>query len=267
MTFKNPLNKLLILVILFQLFSTTNVYSKTDKKTKQPTISLKNAIKKKYVSVIISGYSAPSFFQDIIDKDGLHFGKCMTIVIQCETNKPFIIELKAGTELVPDDSTFQTMIVTKTVNFPINSGSYYGTRFYAMCGEMHDLPPYVNSFYTVGNFADKNIVRLANYLDENYIQNMLGQHALWAYSDKATIKDLIKYGADSNSIKLSAEILNKIDIKTNINKKLKLEKVKNKENDSNLITIILGSLSLIFFTTSLILFAKKNKSKDFDSKD
>lgn len=190
----------------------------------------------------------------------MHFGKCMSIVFQNISAKFFNLELKAGTELIPDDSTFQTMIVTKTVLFPIMEGDYYGARFYAMCGELHDAPPVMNVFYTIGNFADKNVVRLANYLDKNFIQNMLGQHALWAYTDKVSSQELITYGADSASLQLSADILNNVGIETLINKKTKVKSTKKEEEKQiDLLTVCLAGLSALFFTTTLVLLVRKKK--------
>jgi hypothetical protein len=64
-----------------------------------------------------------------------------------------------------------------------------------MCGQLHDDLPFVQSDYNFGGMADRNVVKLAKYLDEKYLQNMVGQHALWAYTDNADFKELKKYGS------------------------------------------------------------------------
>lgn len=55
------------------------------------------------------------------------------------------------------------MIVTKTVELPLYPNQTYATRFYAMCGQIHDDPPHFKSTYMVGELADSNTVKLALY--------------------------------------------------------------------------------------------------------
>lgn len=250
------MTKTIFLSSIFMLLF--NSFSFSKKNSNPNRISLKKAIEKGYVTILLRGVYDGQFYEDIVDKDGLHFGKCMGIVLQSTTENDYILLLKAGTQLIPDDSTFQTMIVTKTIEFPLFKGSYYATKFYAMCGQFHDEAPFINSTYKVAGLAENNIVRLATYFDKNYIQNIIGQHALWAYTDNTNVKELFQYGADSASIALSASILDSVGLKTQINPKKKaVNKTLEKDTKSPVIMYLLAGLSAIFFTTTLILFVKK----------
>ena len=53
---------------------------------------------------------------------------------------------------------------------------------------------------------------------------MIGQHALWAYTDEADYKELEKYGADSLTITLTQNILNDLSIRTTLNPEKKKQK-------------------------------------------
>ena len=90
---------------------------------------------------------------------------------------------------------------------------------------------------------------------------MIGQHALWAYTDKADYKELEKYGADSLSIKLTADILNALSIET----KLKPKKPKTEIIPDETIQVRLGvfygvvALFVILLFTIIYLFVAKRK--------
>ena len=62
----------------------------------------------------INGVYDPRIFHEIIDRDGNHFGKCMGIILKVILIL-LLLKIDCGTELIPNDTTFQTMIVTKSV--------------------------------------------------------------------------------------------------------------------------------------------------------
>lgn len=126
----------------------------------------------------ISGAGDPRVYLDIIDRDGVHYGKCMSIVLKSKIDSLILLTIDCGTELIPLDSSFQNMIVTKTIELPLLLNEKYTTKFYAMCGQIHDHPPHIAMPYVVGDLSDNNTVKLARYFEENFIQNMIRQHAL-----------------------------------------------------------------------------------------
>ena len=156
------------------------------------------------------------FFYEVLDGEGVHYGKCMAIVLKSKIDSFVFIKLDCGTLLIPDDSMVQTMLVTNDAEFPLYPGQTYSTRFYAMCAQIHDKAPDIETIFRIGEMADSNLLRLANYLDANYLQNMLGQHAVWAMTDQADFEELKKYGADSNSVIKTKEILNELNLTTKL---------------------------------------------------
>ena len=229
---------------------------------KQTVLPINEAIDKGLLELKIFGASDPGIFQEVVDRDGVHFGKCMAIILKSKIDSLILLRIDCGTELIPFDTTFQTMIVTKTVELPLYPDETYATRFYAMCGQIHFAPPFIGSTYRVGELSDNNTVMLAKYFEENYIQNMIGQHALWAYTDEADFKELEKYGADSLTIALTKNILDDLSIKTILNIDQKLEN----ENSDNFIKvnklIIYGASGTILILLTTIILLKLRRSNN-----
>ena len=231
----------------------------------KPTVLLINeATNKGLLQLKITGAYDSRIFREVVDGDGLHFGKCMAIILESNIDSLVLLRIESGTELIPSDTTLQTMIVTKTVEFPLFPYQSYATRFYAMCGQIHDAPPYFESTYKVGELADSNTVKLAQYFEKNFIQNMIGQHALWAYTDEADLNELEKYGADSSTIALTEKILNDLSIKTILNSEKQTEEIL--PDDTVTIHKIFiygtGGLVLVLFTTIVYLLISRKKNNE-----
>ena len=209
------------LTLLLTILSVSCIFFSFSQNEEGIVLPIKEAIKRGLIELKITGAYDSQIYEEIVDLDGVHFGKCMAIVLKSKTDSMISVRIDCGMELIPFDSTFQTMIVTKTVELPLYPSQIYATRFYAMCGQIHDNAPYIETTYLVGDFADKNTVKLARYLEKNLIQNMIGQHALWAYRDKVNFQELKKYGADSLTINLSNDILENLSLKNNLNIKKK----------------------------------------------
>ena len=243
----------------------TSFISKGQKQqNRKPTVlSINEAIEKGIVELRITGASDPRIFHELIDRDGIHFGKCMTIILKSNIDSLVLLRIDCGTELIPFDTIFQTMIVTKTVELPIYPEQTYATRIYAMCGQIHDDPPYIETAYVVGKLADSSTVKLAQYFEKNFIQNMIGQHALWAYTDEANFKELEIYGADSLSIYKTKEILNSLALETKLTEELAISK----GTETDLISInryylFVGAGLLLILTTISITLVFRSKKKD-----
>ena len=172
-----------IATLLVLALSITNLFGQEKEDRRVPTeLSINAAIDKELLELKITGATDRRIFEEVIDRDGIHYGKCMAIILKSNIDTLVLLKLESGTELIPFDTAFQTMIVTKSVKFPLYPNSTYATRFYAMCGQIHYAPPYIESSYYIGELVDSSIVKLAQHFDRYYIQNMIGQHALWAYT-------------------------------------------------------------------------------------
>ena len=177
---------------LFVLVSSVSFSQDTLSDRKPTELSLAEAIDKGMLDFKISGSYDPRIFHETVDNNGVHFGKCMAIVMGSKIDSLVLLRIDCGTQLIPSDTSFQTMIATQEAIFPLYPNRIYTTRFYAMCGQLHDASPDVGTTFSVGELGDTGLVKLAHYLGDNFIQNMPGQHALWAYTDQADFDELKK---------------------------------------------------------------------------
>lgn len=211
-----------IINLFITLITTSVAYSQESNTNFHPTeVSIRDAINKGMLELKICGAYDPGYFYEVLDRDGVHYGKCMAIVLKSKIDSFVTVKLDYGTLLAPTDSIVQTMLVTHKAVFPLYPGQTYVTRFYAMCAQLHNKAPDIETTFSIGEMADSNLLRLANYLDANYIQNMLGQHAVWAMTDQADFDELKKYGADSNSIIKTKSILNDLNLATKLTTRVK----------------------------------------------
>ncbi len=205
-----------LLVTLLSLVSMFCVAQDTSQVKKPTEIAIKEAIELGILELQITGAYDPRMFVEIVDQEGVHYGKCMAIVLKSKIDSMVFVRLDCGIKLIPDDTAVQTMIVTRKTVFPLYPNEMYATKFYAMCGQIHDASPIMETTFKVGEMGDSGLVKLANYLGEHFIQNMPGQHAVWAYTDQVDTTELIKYGADSISLALTTEILKDLDLETKL---------------------------------------------------
>lgn len=247
------------ILICLLLISTINAQDSLANK-KPSIIPINEAIENGMLELKICGAYDPRFFYEVLDREGVHYGKCMAIVLKSDIDSFVILKLDCGTLLVPTDSIVQEMLVTHNAEFPLYPGQTYSTRFYAMCAQLHNKAPNIETTFRIGKMADSSLLKLANYLDANYIQNMLGQHALWAVTDQADFEDLKNYGADSNSILKTKEILSKLNIETKLTVGEKAAADSNKISvNRNMIILGIGLLIIFAITTTILIFRNNRK--------
>lgn len=246
-----------LLVTILSLVSMVCVAQDISQIKKPTEIAIKEAIELGILELQITGAYDPRMFVEIVDQEGVHYGKCMAIVLKSKVDSMVFVRLDCGIKLIPDDTAVQTMIVTRKAVFPLYPNEMYATKFYAMCGQIHDASPIIESTFKVGEMGDSGLVKLANYLGEHFIQNMPGQHAVWAYTDQVDTTELVKYGADSISLAVTTEILKNLDLKTQLTP-IVLEQVQTQ--DSKLISIhryyLYAGIGLIVVLLGVVVWRK-----------
>lgn len=203
-----------IFSVFLLLFVTRSLLAESDT-IGYAIISLKQAIGEKKVKTFITGSYNPKQYYRLSDGNGVHYGRCMDIILESQLDTFVVLKLDAGYSLVPEDSTFQTMYVTKTAEFPLYPNSTILFNTYAMCGEIHDKAPIYGVRYSLGIMADTVLRSTIDVIEKEYLQNMIGQHMLWAVANNASKSELEKYGADSISLLRTTHLLtsSKIDCK------------------------------------------------------
>ena len=260
------MRKQIIKTIALGICILTNVNLKAQKDSvnnRKPTeFSITEAIEKGMLELKITGAYEPRMYEEILDRDGIHFGKCIAIILKSNIDSLVLLRLDCGTQLLPIDTAVQTMIITKKAILPLYAKQTYATRLYAMCGQLHDRAPFIQTEFKIGGIADSGVVKLAKYLDSNYIQSMIGQHALWAFTDQADFEELKKYGADSISIAKTKEILRNVNLETKLTPKVPpVVVVVSDDITLNPYIVYSGLGIIVLLTTATIILIVRRKKK------
>lgn len=189
------------------------------------TITIEEAIKQNRVDYTITGSWDYNDSKEFLDADGQYFGKCMTITIRNKNNDTLQLAIENGLLLMCEDTTVQDMLITKPAYVYLHPRQKKSFQLYAMCSEIHDAMPGKRKKYRVGKKAKEELVRITQVIDEMFMQNVVGQGAVWAYTDNASEKDLRKYGATDRSLEITIEILNSANVHTSINPEITEEPV------------------------------------------
>jgi len=198
-------------ILLFGLLLLSNLLSG------QSTVFIQDAADKKIIEYRITGSWSSSDESEYIDADGMHYGKCMTMDLKSKVDSTIWIDIRNGLMLMCEDTLTQDMIITQPVYVELQPGKSKTIQLYAMCAEIHDGVPHRQTAYRIGTMADSNLVAITHAIDAMFMQNIVGQSAVWAYTDNATEQDIRKYGATNASIELTIQVLNSAGVSTLLN--------------------------------------------------
>jgi hypothetical protein len=199
-------------LLAFCLFSCASIWAYPFQKfPKKDTISIFDAKLNGKLAISIRGAYDPNKLQP--DLTSAHFGECIDIKLRNMSDSVISVVLRCGTMLLSRDSSFQNMVVTKTLFYTLKPGQKLYDRVYAMCGQLHKNSPDISIRYDVGEQAEEPLLRLAKLIEKTDNQNKAGQYAVWAVTDGATKDDL---GEDFDALQQSQALLNKANIKANI---------------------------------------------------
>ena len=103
---------------LLVLASSASFSQDTLRKKKPTEISIIEAIENEMLDVVVSGSYDSRIFREVVDANGIYYGKCMSIVLKSKIDTFVLLRLDCGMKLVPSDTFFQTMIATQKAVFP-----------------------------------------------------------------------------------------------------------------------------------------------------
>lgn len=122
---------------------------------------------------------------ELIDNPGesSHFGQSIQVQVKNLSGKDLKLELKPGQFLMPADTNTQRMMVTATFVVSVEKDETDTAPLYAMCSEKYNSGPGSDDMFTLGGMAKDKLLKLANYLDTEQIQDESGQNAVWIITD------------------------------------------------------------------------------------
>jgi len=213
------------------------------------------------------------------DPNGQYFGKCMTMTLKSRADSTLLLSIPAGLMLLCEDTTTQDMIITREWYIQINPGEKKTLQLYAMCSEIHDNMPHKDLTFRIGEMADRNLVSIVTTIEAMFMQNIVGQDAVWAYTDNATEHDVRRYGATDASLALTRTLLDRGGVLTPLNPKAEAEVPPGTQPIPELVpysipptdilvpaSMLHGGLIVIFLllTTSIVLLIRNKRNKRSD---
>lgn len=181
-----------------------------------PTINILDAIDKKMIDHKATGRYNVEDKTEYIDADGQYYGKSMLIILHNISNDTINIYIPEGLMLFSEDTIVQDMLITKPVYALLKPKQTKTLPLYAMCSEIHDRVPATFINYKIGKNNDQELIAIAQTINRTYMQNVIGQGAVWAHTDDATEDDLRTYGATGETIELTLNLLAKAGVKTKL---------------------------------------------------
>lgn len=249
--------------LLFLFYVSNNVIVLAADTTGYTLIPLKQAIEENKVKTYITGSYNPKQYYRYSDGNGVHYGRCMDVIIESHLDTFVVLKLDAGYSLIPEDSTFQTMYVTKSMEFPLYPNSTIPFSVYAMCGEIHDQPPFYGVKYSLGALADSLVLKTIEVVEREYLQNIVGQHMVWAVANSANKAELVKYGADSISLDKTISTLQANYINCSLVNELGVGKVDSKPAYMRVkrVTVYSGIAYMLVITSGMIFLAVRRYTR------
>ena len=82
------------------IFTSFNAQAKDSVNRRKPTeLSINEAIDKGMIALEITGAYDPSYYYEVVNKDGVHFGKCMAIILKSKIDSLVILRLDSALNL------------------------------------------------------------------------------------------------------------------------------------------------------------------------
>ncbi len=139
----------------------------------QETVSLKDALKQQLITV--SGQ---------YNEGSVHYLNPVVLTIISLTNKPIALKIESGDLMEPQDSNYQTMIITGNMIVKIKSRGTKNIEPYGMCIEPHDAAGRKGLKYIFKANRNPKLIEIARFVNENKYNDGVGQQAVWCVADK-----------------------------------------------------------------------------------
>ena len=141
-------------------------------------MSVEEAIRKKMISVTVKG-------------KGGYTGEVIVLKLKNLLNKVVSIDVEAGRRLDSQDQGEQDILVNKAVTLALLPNQSKTIALSGMCCQAHNGSPGSDSEFSIGKMADSNLVKLAQFIDQNkWHDNHIAQNAVWVVSDHNRMEDI-----------------------------------------------------------------------------
>jgi hypothetical protein len=160
------------------------------------TISLKDAVKKKMVAVMIHG-TRPGPKAILSHK---YYGQCLQVDVKNLTDSAITLKLETGRILDCDHDSIQNMMITRQLVFTLDGNKSDTYKAYAMCVQETKASPDAHASYQIGEFADNNLLAFSKIIEKYNFQDNAGQNAVWVFTDNNDTTSIYANNMDESRI-------------------------------------------------------------------
>ena len=142
-------------------------------------VSLKEAIRKGLVKAVIA--SNPGDTSEGFQSS--YYGPCLAVSLQSVAKTSLQIRIESGQLIETADSSEQRMVITLDRLIVLQPSAKKTFDLFAMCTQMHDRSPGMESQLALGNMAEGNLLSMAQFISLNNFQSQAAQQAIWVITD------------------------------------------------------------------------------------
>ncbi len=143
-------------------------------------ITVKSAKEKKFT--LGKGLKSGMFKATVKGKGG-HTGDCILMNIVNMSSLDTTIYIEAGRRLNSVDSTVQDILIVKELPLLVKAGEEKEINIYGFCCQATNHSPSKDENFEIGQMADSNLIKLAEFLSKNPYEESIVQNAIWVVSD------------------------------------------------------------------------------------
>lgn len=145
---------------------------------------LVNAIANNAISIETFGTNSNEI-PDELRKNG--FGPKLQMELANNTGETLKIEMEEGYMMEPEESGYQALLMTQPLIITLQPKSKIKQFIYAMCTQLSMSSPNKKVKYKIGKKAPDVLLKMAQYIAKNKLQNLAAQQAVWSISDNSPI--------------------------------------------------------------------------------
>ncbi len=127
-----------------------------------------------------------------------HYLKPLTASLRNLKSYQVSIVIPAGYHFISVDSGVQDIVTTQEQLLVLKPKEEIQINLSGMCIQHHNSAPGADDAFKFGGWANPKLKLLAQYLDENNIQDCKGQQAMWVVSDGESIRNIISLNSDQD---------------------------------------------------------------------
>ncbi len=145
----------------------------------ETSITIAEAERRKLISIQFSGAEADSASPLLSS----HWGPCMQMEVKSNVAESLLMSLDYGYQLVPEDTSLQTMVVTQSQIVKLGPGQKKKYKVYAMCTEAHDAAPAPSKKFKIGKRTNGHLLGLTELINRKKYHHDAGQNAVWCITN------------------------------------------------------------------------------------